>query len=319
METKAQSILLKAITPFVVTGLVVLSSCGFEFDPMDQGVVSVKITDAPADNPDVQAVYATIVGVKVDGRNLQEFEGPKTINIMALQNGATELLASGTVLAQIYKTVTLELDFQKDDKGEAPGVYYISQNGAKVGLASGNQKRAGYTWTGVTRIYSEDTASVVLDFDLRKFIKKDDDGKAALAANHELGSYLRFVDEKSSGTITGNYIGSIEAGKHVVAYAYKRGTFNAYIEKTGKGGIQFLNAISSVSLSGSAANTYFFPYLEEGEYELHFASFANEGSDVVFEGLINVKNEIEGEPLNTIKIYAGTQANINVLANGLLN
>ena len=317
MEHKAQIRLQKPLTLLLIAGFLALSACnGFDIEPAEQGMMSIRLTDSPSDNPDVDSVFATIASIKVDGRIISGFSGPKTINITALQNGNTELLGIGKLVAQNYQTITLDIDFEHDDQGEPMGVYYLSRNGSKVKLASGNQRRAGYSFLGTSRVYNDDTTSVVLDFDLRKFIKTLEDGSIAVATNSELAGYLRFVDVNLSGTIKGSYTGTLQPGNQIIAYAYKRGSFNAQIERKGKGGIQFLNSVAS---SAVASGGFFLPFIEEAEYEIHFVSFSPSEKDMVFEGYVNATNELEGESLNTIRTVAGTETTVNVIANGLLN
>ena len=51
------------------------------------GTLKVSITDAPIDAPDVKGAFVTVTEIKVDGKTFEGFKGPKTINLLELQNG----------------------------------------------------------------------------------------------------------------------------------------------------------------------------------------------------------------------------------------
>lgn len=316
MESLAQSIKLKPAIVALLAAAMALSACDFDLEPTEVGTLNIRITDAPTDNPQIESLFVTIASVKVDGKIVDEFRGPKTLDILALQNGTSELLATGELLAQRYHTVTLQIDFSRDASRKAPGVYYVTKNGTQVDLFAGGTKSAGYSFVGSTRLYADDTSTIVLDFDLRKFIKEYTDGSVAAASNSELAGYLHFADQNEIGSIRGTYNGAIGENKRVIVYAYERGTFNAQTEKNGKGGIRFLNAVASAEVRNGS---FYFPFVKEGEYEIHFVSYVTSANQVSYEGYLKAESETVEQPLNTIWVRPGLETSVNVLANGLLN
>jgi hypothetical protein len=91
------------------------------------------------------------------------------------------------------------------------------------------------------------------------------------------------VAQNKTGTISGTVSDAISGSAKVVAYAYKKGTFNRATEIQGQGtsNIEFKNAVSSALVAGSGS--YQLHFLESGDYEVHFASYKDTNADGVFE------------------------------------
>ena len=83
---------------------------------------SFKITDAPIDNANVDAVFVTIADVKVDGASLEGFS-KTTVELSALVNGETETLGNLDLAAGSYSNIELQLDYVTDDDGNTPGCW----------------------------------------------------------------------------------------------------------------------------------------------------------------------------------------------------
>ncbi|MDO9615002.1 MAG: DUF4382 domain-containing protein, partial [Bacteroidota bacterium] len=84
--------------------------CSKSDDDSDQtsGNLSVKITDAPSDDANIQAIFVTVAGVKVNGVSVEGFQ-KKTIKISDLHSGETEVLFAGDVQADTYSNISLVL------------------------------------------------------------------------------------------------------------------------------------------------------------------------------------------------------------------
>lgn len=284
--------------------------------------MEIRVTDAPADNKDVEAVFVTVTSVKVDGQTVSGFEGPKTINIMALTNGKSELLASQELEARTYQNISLELDYDMDEDGNSPGSYVKTANGTKHKLSSGAVATGEYTFKGTSRLMADATSTVVLDFDLRKFIKKAEgqgESDFTLASKSELNGYLRFTDKSKAGSVKGTYDGEIESEEKVIVYAYKKGTFNETTETSSNASIQFKNAVASTEVDGFLSKSFKFHMLEEGDYEFHFASYRQDASgEMQLEGMIEAEGETNAELLKNITIQAGVELSLSVIANGVI-
>lgn len=309
--------------------LIGLASAGFGCENSDDGMGSekgsmeVKLTDAPTDNSEIEAVFVTVTNIKVDGQSVSGFEGPRTINVMALQNGKTELLLNDDFKAGSYNSIVLELDFETDEDGNSPGTYIKKIDGTKQKLSAEGKTRSEYAFKGNTKVMENSKSTVVLDFDLRKFIKPADESHSGytLATSSDLNGYLRFADENYSGSLKGTYNGQIDANEEVVVYIYKKGQFDSTTELKESNGIQFKNAVASGIVSkGLAANTYRMHFLDEGKYEVHFISYEEDDTtgNLIIQGELEVDSDSEID-LKEIEIKAGIEANINVLVKGILD
>ncbi|MEQ8414440.1 MAG: DUF4382 domain-containing protein [Imperialibacter sp.] len=309
------------------TGLLSLSvlaftSCSKEGDgDLGEGSMEIRVTDSPADNDGIEAVFVTVTNVKVGGQVVDGFEGPKTIDIMALQNGKTEVLATDKFTAKSYQNITLELDSEMDENGNAPGSYVEMADGTKHKLASTAGEKSEYTFNGAARVMADAKSTIVLDFDLRKFIRESDSGSASdfsFVNKSDIDGYLRFSDEDNAGSVKGNYDGQVAADEKVIVYAYEKGSFNESQETDENAALQFKKAVASTEIHGALTKSFSFYFLEEGEYELHFVSYEeNEAGEMELNGIIDAESETNANLLNNVKIQAGVQLTLNVIASGI--
>ncbi|MDZ7776005.1 MAG: DUF4382 domain-containing protein [Bacteroidales bacterium] len=80
-------IVLGIVTPLIFT------QCSDDDDNNEEkGTVNFKMTDAPIDDADVEAVFVTVSEVKVDGEAVNGFE-KQTIDLTAYQEGNTEVVS----------------------------------------------------------------------------------------------------------------------------------------------------------------------------------------------------------------------------------
>lgn len=300
----------------VVVGL---ASCSSDDDgPVNDGAkynTEVHITDAPIDNAEVKGVFVTIADVKVDGESLSGFS-KTTVNLMALQNGNTQLLGNIDLSAATYNQLSLVLDTETDVNGNAPANYVLTVTDEKIALTAENNT---ITTNDNFEISATGTNKVVVDFDLRKSIVAQGDSYA-FAAQGQLQNSLRVVNELNTGTIVGTATDNTGNNENkTVAYAYAKGTFNASETEENAAGVRFANAVTSSVATGSdhAFGLYF---LEEGEYEVHFASYEDADSDGEFEfaGMIETEGQLSID-LMDITVMANTQVSLEVLLLSLLN
>lgn len=246
------------------------------------GNTTLKITDAPFDDAAVSGVFVTIAGIKLDGVSVQGF-AKTTVNLATYQNGATRTIGNFNLEGRTYNSITFVLDYDMDASGNAPGSYVLTVNNAKHKLQSTASEIT------VSRRFDIDAGasnSIVADFDLRKMITRQSGDPADmydLATAAELESSIRIVSENNAGTISGLLNDVVSHSDRVVAYVYKKGTFNRATELQAQGtsGIQFKNAVSSSLVSGRGQ--YEFHFLESGDYEVHFASYRDANADGEFE------------------------------------
>jgi hypothetical protein len=287
------------------------------------GTLKVSITDSPIDAPDVKGAFVTVTEIKVDGKTFDGFKGPKTVNLLELQNGNSLSLGEGNFNTGTFNKITLVLDYEKDQSGNAPGCYIQKTDNTKQKLQlTGSTQNAIDLTTKEFLVREGSATDIVLDFDLRKAVKSETSGTQtnySFVSYGELQSCIRLVERNSAGNIAGkidNY--NANTMGNVVVYVYKKGTFNQTTETQGQGEskIQFKNAVTSTKVD--ANGNFKAAFLEQGDYEVHCASY-NKPSGGIF-GLIALlnltsKNNID---LSSIAVKSSTDVNLSITASTLL-
>ena len=295
----------------------VATSCDNEVEGI--GRTQIKITDGPIDNAEVEGVFVTITDVKIDGESAPSFSGPQTINLMALQNGRTELLVDEGFGATTYNSIEFQLDLVNDANGTSPGCYVLTDQG-KEALEMDGQATADIAVRKTFEVVAGGYNAYVVDFDLRKMITQESGGALSpndysFATESETEAALRLVSEANTGTIAGEIDdSSYEGADKVVVYAYKKGEFDPNEETTGGPESQFRNAVNSVAVArGWFENGFELNFMEAGEYELVFASYSENSTtnQAQFEGLIATDLRIDGQLINTVMVEAEAQLEIS--------
>tara|TARA_R110000851_G_scaffold165797_1_gene310875 strand:- start:103 stop:1050 length:948 start_codon:yes stop_codon:yes gene_type:complete len=307
------------ISGLALIALVGMMSCSKNDDAAMEGEsynTSFEVTDAPIDNAEVEAVFVTIANVSVDGKSLEGFTAT-TINLAALVNGKTEALGNLDLQAKSYSSIVFELDFDKDVNGDAPGCYVEKANGEKDALMASSNK---ITITDKFEVLANATNVIVIDFDLRKTIKEEKDGLSSdfnFVTMAELTAGIRTVNAELTGKISGSVNDANNTSDKIIVYAYEKGTFNADVETQGKGEseVTFANAVTSTEVK-NLSGSYSLDFLEEGEYELIFASYKeDDNSEFYFNALLNVESTT-GLNLGAIEVNSAIQISANVTVTG---
>lgn len=278
----------------------------------------VEITDAPIDDPNVKAVFVTVVDVKVDGISWSGFTGKTTFDLLAYQKGQTKLLGEGELDAGAHSEIVLVLDTETDANGNSPGCYVKDAQDTKRKLEGGSQ--LAIKATGSFNAKANETTEAVIDMDLRKCIiyKSGSDTSFQFVTDPELAASVRLVDKANTGTILGDCTDGLSGSQKIVVYAYKKGAYNQN-EKFPQGAsqIQFKNAVTSVVVATDGA--FNLSFLESGMYELHFISYQEDG-----QGKLQAKGELQlnilNSTLNLLQLSLSARATINmdVVVTGIL-
>ena len=307
------------ISGLALIALVGMMSCSKNDDAAMEGEsynTSFEVTDAPIDNAEVEAVFVTITNVSVDGKSLEGYNAT-TVNLAALVNGKTEALGNLDLQAKSYSSIVFELDFDKDVNGDAPGCYVEKANGEKDALVASSNK---ITINDTFEVLANATNVIVIDFDLRKTIKEEKDGLSSdfnFVTMAELTAGIRTVNAELTGKISGSANDANNTSDKIIVYAYEKGTFNADVETQGKGEseVTFANAVTSAEVKG-LSGSYSLDFLEEGEYELIFASYKeDDNSEFYFNALLNVESTT-GLNLGAIEVSSALQISANVTVTG---
>ncbi len=274
-----------------------------------KGNLSVSITDAPVDQAGVTGAFVTVTEVKVDGKTFNGFEGPKTFNLLELQNGTTLNLGKQEVAANSYSTLTLVLDIEKDASGAAPGCYITKTGGAKEKLELAGESEAVIDINPSDFVITESgETEMVIDFDLRKAIRQQDNDFSFVTEN-ELKAALRAENKGKTGTIQGKIDNFATLGSSAVVYAYKKGTFDSSKEISGQGSseVKFANAVSSTKTD--ASGNFTLAFLPSDEYEIHVDKPATAGLGLGLNTLLEATSSVD---LKAINLAAGAQVNLSL-------
>ena len=289
-----------------------------------KGTIYLQITDAPTDNANVEGVFVTVAEIKIDGISYEGFSGKQTIDVMAYQNGNVKSLGLSELETGIYANISFVLDYETDALGNSPGCFVQTTDGQKESLESSANSTSEITVAQNFEIIENSQTDLVLDFDLRKTITAEEESNGqwnfSFVSSSELNSGVRMVREKRSGSAKGNCNDNnpLFQSDKIIVYAYAKGSFNKDTEMHGQGtsNIEFSNAITSANVN--ANGQYHLAFLEEGEYELVYISYEDNGS-----GNFQIKGQLElsanvGIDLQSVSISASSTTTINVDVIGIL-
>lgn len=300
-------------------------SCDDTNEPGGKGNVQFELTDAPSDDANVRNVFVTVTDIKVDGKSIGGVV-KTTIDLKAYTDGTTKVLAMASQFeAKAYNNVTLVLDLNADANGASPGCYVQMVDGTRYKLKNTPDGTTEVVVFKDYEVVSNATTKVVLDFDVRKSVAYDmnDEVRYRFVSDNDLSKAVRLVVREQSGAIKGLYNESTPtSSEKVIAYAYKKGTFSASTETQPQGITQmyFMNAAGSAEVkSGLNGRVFTIAFLEEGDYELYFASYEKTPSGrSSFKGVLMAEMEVDGTVGNRIRVEAGASVSISTTVKGIL-
>jgi hypothetical protein len=279
------------------------------------GNLSLKITDAPSDDANIQAIFVTVAGAKVNGVSVEGFQ-KQTIKISDLHSGETQLLFAGDVEADTYSNISLVLDYDKDVSGNAPGCYVMDKTNVKHNLYASSSASSEIKLDKSFVVSSDGTTNLVIDFDLRKSVIYNENSTASnkfkFVTDAELKNSLRVVLQEKSGEIKGKASNNF-SNSELVVYAYRKNQFNAATETQAQGSsnVLFAKAVSSAKVN--ADGTYKLTFLDEGDYEVHVVSYGHYSSTgkLTFKGLVTANSIISGLVMNNISVSGNASVDLN--------
>lgn len=313
------------IPTLILTASIIFTSCETE-EPLSAPTAKVnfEITDAPADDANISAVFVTVVGLSVDGEPISDFIGNQTIDLLSFQNGNTKALGSGNLEIGEYNRIALSLDFATDADGNSPGCYVLTDDNVKHPLTTSGEQALNLSGLSFSSVEGQ-TKTMVMDFDVRKAVKYQGGGNDAdrydFVTTSEMESSIRVVDNSQTLSINGKIDNPLGAGgDYVVAYVYEKGDFNEETETNAQGasGIEFKNAVTSALVD--ASGNYELSFLKAGEYELHFVTYeaeptTDEPGKRGSSGFLQV-NSLLSLNLLGLQLEAGVDVTVDVLVTG---
>ncbi|HLF64474.1 MAG TPA: DUF4382 domain-containing protein [Saprospiraceae bacterium] len=286
------------------------------------GQLRIELTDAPVDDANVQGVFITVTEVHVDGKLWTGADTKQTIDLMTLQEGNVQSLGIGEVEAKSYDRISLVLDLEEDANGSSPGCYVQTMDNQKHNLATSASSEQTIEITGSEfDVMDGSSTTVVIDFDLRKSLRygnpNEPSSDYAFGTNAEMNAALRFVSKNRAGHIEGHCTDLITASDKIVVYAYAKGEYNRQQEVSPPADEQFGNAVTSASVD--AQGDYRLSWLEEGDYELVFASYQDDGNNgtMDLQGTLNLTTLL-GIDLKSISVGVSATVSIDVTVTGIL-
>ena len=313
------------IPTLVLTAAIIFTSCETEEPlPTPTAKVNFELTDAPADDANITAVFVTVASIDVDGEPISDFIGKQTIDLLSFQNGNTKALGSGQLEIGDYDRISLTLDFDADADGNSPGCYVLTDDNVKHPLTSTGEQALNLSGLSFSATEGQEK-TMIMDFDVRKSVKYQGDGNDTdrydFVTTSEMESSIRVVDKSKTLSIRGqidNPLGT--GGDYVVAYVYEKGDFNEETETNPQGasGVEFKNAVTSALVD--ASGNYELSFLESGEYELYFVTYeaeptAEEPDRRGASGFLQV-NSLTSLNLLGLELEAGVDVSINVIVTG---
>lgn len=282
-----------------------------------KGQLNLEITDAPADDAEIEAVFVTLSEIEIDGNPVEGFS-KTTIDLMMYQDGLTHLLADVELDARQYNRISLVLDYELDSEGNSPGCYVQTTSGLKHQLASStNVIHLDHNFS----VEQNSETNLVIDFDLRKIIKRSETGESeyAFVSSAHMDNSIRVVNSSSTGTIGGNCDDMITASDEIMVYAYHKGSFNESeeTEADSETNLLFTNAVNSARVN--ANGNYQLHFLEEGEYELYFAPYErdDETGRLEMNGTL-ILDVLTSVDLEAVQVDASTNTTVDVQVTGIL-
>ncbi|WP_372946846.1 DUF4382 domain-containing protein [Mariniphaga sp.] len=287
-----------------------------DLENAEKGTLTVKLTDAPSDDLNVQGTFVTVADVKIDGKSVEGFT-KQTIEISAYQNGNTKLLLSGDVAAKSYNQITLVLDKEADASGNSPGCYVLTEDETKHDLFAETNTSGEISVSKAFEVSQDTETSVVVDFDLRKAVVRNQEGSGnsdyKFVTSAELQNAIRTAIIDECGEVSGEIENTFGTDAQTYVFIYKKGEFNASAESAGSGdsNVLFANAVTSAKVESDGS--YKLAFLEEGDYEIHLASYEKTGENhFSFQGFLNANSTINNLLLNNISVSAQSKVKLDI-------
>ena len=139
------------------------------------GTLKLYLCDAPLDAENVTGVYITINEIQYHlvGQwiTCEEFEGPKTYDLLELTGGNSALLGELTLPAGNYTQIRFMLDIpEKGSQTANPGCYIEFADNSTEPLFAPSGEKTGYKAIGHFEVPVNGTVEVTADFDVRKAV-----------------------------------------------------------------------------------------------------------------------------------------------------
>lgn len=240
------------------------AGCGGSDDP-DGGGLRVALTDAPVDTATAVQIQFSGIEIKPAGGEafrVGDFDPPKTIDLLTLQDGTSEVLVDVDLAAGQYSWIRLMVNTSRDQ--DSPSRIVFPDDDYPLWIPSGNESGLKLVTGFIVPIGG--VADFTIDFDLRKSIHKP----GAQDGIYYLRPALRLVDNALAGFITGKVDASLltfDGGDDTCAVYVFAGAGTAPDDIDGDEGDPLTTATVHLSDSDGLYH-YRAAFLPEGPYTL---------------------------------------------------
>ena len=232
------------------------------------GTVNLSITDAPLDSDGITGVFITVSEIHYHTNEngwkvFEEYEGPKTFNLLDLQRGDSELLGSFEMEAGTYTQVRFMLDAPVPNAGQHsnPGCYLEFDDGSTTNLFVPSGAQTGYKAVGAFTVPINGSVDVTADFDVRKSVVR-----AGASGKYLLKPTIRLIVDNQSGQIAGE-VTNIPGQHNIIVYAYTQDSYDeSEAQEPAEEEVRFPNTVSSDMVDENGE--YHLAYLSAGTYDL---------------------------------------------------
>jgi len=176
MEIKPLPSVLIILAVLTVIGLVYsIPEQALPEQVLETGTLKLYLCDAPLDSENVTGVYITISEIQYhldsQWRTCEEFQGPKTYNLLELTGGNAALLGELTLPAGNYNQIRFMLDIPEKGLFPAnPGCYIEFADNSTEPLFVPSGADTGYKAIGHFEVPVNGTVEVIADFDVTKAV-----------------------------------------------------------------------------------------------------------------------------------------------------
>ncbi len=270
----------------IVAVLVALGvGCGTTGQTSGTGTLELYLSDSPTDAENVTGVYITINEIQYHMNDqwitCEEFEGPKTYDLLELTNGNSALLGELVLPGGHYNQIRFMLDIPQMGQNPAnPGCYITFADNSTRPLFVPSGNTTGYKAVGAFVVPVNGTVEITADFDVRKAVQ--------LAASHYiLRPTIRLVVNNEAGRISG-LITNESGYTDIIVFAYADGTWtDTEDDEPVAPDPRFPNAIHSGKMCDDGH--YTIPYLVAGTYDLVVAGYNGASFEKVLGFVSNVE------------------------------
>lgn len=242
---------------------------------MGTGTINLSITDAPIDDATVTGVFITIDSMQYhkqdnEWETFTGYDGPRTVNLLTLTDGASELLGNFEMEAGTYTQLRFILNAPQRGQGTPtnPGCYLKYENADSLALFVPSGSQSGFKGTGQFVVPSNGSVNITADFDARKSVVE-----AGASGMYILKPTIRLIVDNQAGSISGA-VTNIPENTDVIVYAYENDTYeSSEADDPDAEETRFPNSVTSDNLDDE--NNYRLSYLAPMTYDLIITRYYN--------------------------------------------